>query len=315
MIEGLDKSIHLSVVTPIFGCSDTLFELYERLKNTLTKITQDFEIVMINDSSPDNAWEIITNLAVKDKRVKGINLSRNFGQHCAITAGLDFVKGDWVVVMDGDLQDTPEEIEKLYNKTKEGFDIVIADRAIRMDSFFKIFSSKIFYIIFNNITNTKLNHKSANFGIYSKLVIANFKKFREQNRIFPFFINWMGFKSTYIEIKHSKRESGKTSYTFSKRFHLGIDSIIAQSNKPLKYSIKFGFFLSFFSLLGGCAVIYRYFFYGIPIVGWTSVIVSIYFVGGLLFANIGVLGLYLGRVFDETKNRPLYIIKDCLNLK
>ncbi len=310
-----ENKTHISVVVPVYGCARSLVELYEKLKETLGRVTNDFEIIMVNDSSPDDAWDVIREISKEDTRLKGINLSRNFGQHNAITAGLDFCKGDWIVVMDCDLQDTPGEILKLYAKAQEGFDIVFASRLIRNDSFIKKISSKLFYVVFNMLSNNKSDHTSANFGIFSKVVIENFKRFKEQNRTFPFFIDWMGFNSTTVEIEHSKRKDGESSYTVAKLINLGIDSIIAQSNKPLKISIKFGFLLALFSLLYGCWLIFKYFAYGVPIAGWTSVMVSIYFVGGLLFANLGILGLYLGRVFDEIKSRPLYIVKEYLNLK
>ena len=304
------KKIHISIVTPIYGCCQSLNKLYERLNKSLSTITNDFEVIMINDSSPDNAWETIKELSKKDNRVKGINLSRNFGQHKAITAGLDYAKGDWIVVMDCDLQDQPEEIIKLYNKAIEGYDIVFGRRMERKDTFFKKLSSKLFYKVYDYFTDSKIDNTIANFSIISKKVLNTLKKMREQNRTYPLFVNWIGFKRTEINIEHSSRDEGKSSYTFSKLINLAIDSIVSQSNKPLKLSIKFGFILSFLSLIYACLLVLRYFIFSIPVEGWTSVMVSIYFIGGLLFANMGILGLYVGKIFDETKNRPIYIISE-----
>lgn len=301
---------YISIVTPVYGCCKSINNLYERLNKSLSTITENFEIIMINDSSPDNAWEAIKELAQKDDRVKGINLSRNFGQHKAITAGLDYAKGDWIVVMDCDLQDQPEEIIKLYNKAIEGYDIVFGRRAERKDSFLKKLSSTLFYKVYDYFTESKIDNTIANFSIISKKVLDNLNKLKEQNRSYPLFVNWVGFKRTEINIEHSQREEGKSSYTFTKLMNLAIDSIVSQSNKPLKLSIKFGFIVAFLSLFYGIVLILKYFIFSIPIEGWTSVMVSIYFIGGLLFANMGILGLYIGKIFDETKNRPIYIVQE-----
>lgn len=306
----MNNKIHISIVTPVYGCCKSLNNLYERLNKNLSTITDDFEIIMVNDSSPDNAWEAIKELAIKDDRVKGINLSRNFGQHKAITAGLYYAKGDWIVVMDCDLQDQPEEIIKLYNKAIEGYDIVFGRRAERKDSFLKKLSSTLFYKVYDYFTESKIDNTIANFSIISKKVLDNLNKLKEQNRSYPLFVNWVGFKRTEINIEHSQREEGKSSYTFNKLINLAIDSIVSQSNKPLKLSIKFGFIVSFLSLLYGGLLILRYFMFSITVEGWTSVMVSIYFIGGLLFANMGILGLYIGKIFDETKNRPIYIVQE-----
>ena len=301
---------HISIIIPIYGCGNSLLELYNRLVKTLSTITNEFEIIMINDASPDDAWKSIKELAEKDNRVKGISFSRNFGQHRAITAGLDYAKGDWVVVMDCDLQDQPEEILKLYKKAQEGYDVVFGRRYQRKDSLFKRISSKLFHKILGYFTESKMDSAIANFSIISSKVVDKIKKLREQNRLYPFFVNWVGFKRIDIDIEHAKRKEGESSYTLQKLIELAIDAIISQSNKPLKLAIKFGFTMSFLSLIYAVWLILRYFIFSISVEGWTSVMVSIYFIGGLLFANMGILGLYIGKIFDETKNRPLYIIEE-----
>ena len=306
----MSKKAFISIVSPVYGCSKSLELLYERVKNTLEKIDKNFELILVNDQSPDNAWDIIEKLALKDLRVKGINLSRNFGQHNAITAGLDYANGDWIVVMDCDLQDQPEEIEKFYNKALEGYDVVFGKRYERKDGFFKKLGSKLFYKVYDYFTATSNKTATANFGIFSKQVIQNYIKMREQNRTFPLFIRWIGFKTAEINIKHAKRTIGESSYNLKRLISLAIDSIISQSNKPLRLSIKFGFLLTLLSFLYGTWLILKYFIWGVPVQGWTTVVVSIYFIGGLLFANLGILGMYIGKIFNETKNRPLYIIKD-----
>ena len=299
----------ISVVSPVYGCKNSLYELYHRLRETLEKISPDFEIILVNDASPDGAWEFISELANKDKRVKGINLSRNFGQHFAITAGLDHCSGQWMVVMDCDLQDQPEEILKLYTKTHEGYDVVFGRRKVRQDKFVKRVFSKIFYKIFDYFTDNDSDSTVSNFGIYSSQVIQNYLEFREQNRLFPLLIKWQGFKISYIDVEHANRKSGDSSYNFSKLFNLAVDIIISQSNKPLRISIKFGFLMAFFSMVYLVYLVIRKYYLDIPM-GWTSIMVAIFFIGGLVLANLGLVGLYLGKIYNEIKNRPLYLIKD-----
>ena len=300
----------ISVVTPVYGCCDSLNSLYERLRDTLSTITEEFEIIMVNDASPDNAWEAIKELSQKDNRVKGVNLSRNFGQHKAISAGLEYAQGEWTVVMDCDLQDQPEDIIKLYNKAIEGYDIVFGRRFERKDSIYKKFSSKMFYIVNDYLTENKLDSTVANYSIISRRALNSVLRMKEQNRVYSLFANWVGYKKIEIDIEHAKRPEGKSSYTLYKMINLAIDSIVSQSNKPLRLAIKFGFLLSILSFLYGAWLIIRYYAFSIAAEGWTSVMVSIYFIGGLMFANMGMLGLYIGKIFDEAKNRPIYLVQE-----
>ena len=306
----MTSPIHISVVTPVYGCAKSLNKLYERLNKTLSKITNDFEIIMVNDASPDNAWEIIKDLASMDKRVKGINLSRNFGQHRAITAGLDYTNGDWVVVMDCDLQDKPEEIFKLYHKAQEGYDVVFGRRINRQDKNSKKITSKLFYKVYDYLTGYETDHTIANFSIISSKVVQYFRKMGEQHKPYGYFVSWLGFKRIDIDIEHAEREDGESSYSLKKLIELATDNIISQSNKPLKVSIKFGFTMSFFSAFYAFYLVIQYFINDTTVAGWTSVMVSIYFVAGLILANLGFIGLYIGKIFDETKKRPLYVIQD-----
>jgi len=301
----------ISVVIPIFLNEPFINELSSRLIKTLENITTNFEIILVDDNSPDDSWALINDLARKDKRIKGFKFSRNFGQHKAVTAGIDKCSGNWVVVMDGDLQDRPEEIERLYRKAiNEGCEIVFARRAIRKDNFLKRLSSKMFYMVLNKLADTRIDSRVANYGIYSKKVIDNFKNMREQNRLFLLFIDWLGFKPEFIEVEHEERSSGRTAYTFYKRVSLAVNAIISMSNKPLKLAIKTGFFISFIAFFYGIFLIIRYFITDVPVMGWTSMMVSFWFVGGLIFSLLGILGLYIGRVFDEVKYRPLYVIQE-----
>lgn len=305
----------ISVVIPLYRCSECIVELHRRLTNSLSKLAPNFEIILVNDASPDTDWQLVRELAANDKRVKGIDLARNFGQHFAITAGLDAADGDWVVVMDGDLQDRPEEIETLYNKAQEGYDVVFGMMAKRHDSFFKKLASQAFNKFYNFFSDVVVRPATSNFSISSRKVIKNYRHLRERSRAFALIVMWLGFKVGYITVEHSERYAGTTTYTLRKSIKFAIDSLTSQSSRPLRLSMGVGFGISFLSVLFGIWLILRQLIYGIPVEGWASVMVSIYFIGGLLFANLGVIGLYLGKVFDETKGRPLYIVRDTLNFQ
>ena len=209
---------YFSVVTPVYGCKTSLYELYIRLKNPLEIINPDFEIIMVNDGNLDGSWETIVELTKKDNRVKGLNLSRNFGQHNAITAGLAHCTGEWVIVIDCDLQDQPEEIRRLLEKAEEGFDIVLAQRINRRDSLLKKILSKIFYKILSYLTESKQDYRVANYGIYSKKVIKAILDMKDYIRYFPTMVRWVGFRQVTIEVEHSDRVSGKTSYSVKMLF-------------------------------------------------------------------------------------------------
>lgn len=301
---------HISIVSPVYGAEKTLPRLCEELINSLSLITDDFEIILVNDASPDNAWDVIRALAEKDSRIKGIDLSRNFGQHAAITAGMDFSSGEWVVVMDCDLQDQPKEIAKMYNKALEGYEVVFGRRHKRKDKYLKRKLAHTYRKVYDYLTENKSDPTVANFGVYNRKVINAYLQMREQNRTLQIFIRWLGFRTASVNIEHAPRLEGKSGYTFMSLMRMAMRNIIAQSNKPLKISIKFGFTMAFLSLVYALFITARYFLHDIAVPGWTSVIVSIYFIGGLIFANLGILGLYIGKVFDETKSRPLYVVRE-----
>lgn len=303
----------ISVVIPVYRGEYFLWELYERLVSSLSKIADEFEIILVNDHSPQNDWEIIKKICDKDSRVKGINLSKNFGQHRAISAGLDHISGDWIVVMDCDLQDQPEEIIKLYNKAQEGYDLVFGRRYHRKDSFVKKLGSKIFYKLFNYFTNSHFDNTIANFSISKRIVIENLKKYKEQTKFFPVFATSLGFSLGFENIEHSSREEGKSSYSFRKLLLLALNIIVSHSNKPLRVAIFTGISIALVSFLISLYVLIKYLFWGIPVEGWASIMLSIWFLGGITFAFLGIIGLYLGKVFDETKARPIYIIKEIIN--
>lgn len=300
----------ISVISPVYGCKSCLYELYLRLTESLNKISRDYEIILVNDASPDGAWESIVELAQKDQRVKGINLSRNFGQHYAITAGLDYCYGEWVVVMDCDLQDLPEEIVNLYNKSLEGYQIVYAQRIQRKDKWLKRTYSKIFYAILGYLTDTKQDPTISNFGIYNKKVINSIKSMHDYHRYFPTMVRWVGFKHTKISVTHAERDDGHTSYSFKMLTVLAVNIILSFSDKLLRLAIKFGFILSSLALIFAIYNLILFFNNKILIPGYTSLIISIWFLSGLIIMVLGVVGLYIGKTFDNVKDRPAYIIME-----
>jgi glycosyltransferase involved in cell wall biosynthesis len=302
----------ISVVIPVYGCEESLALLYSRLTNAINKLNADYEIIFVNDQSPDASWSCIRKICEADKNVVGINLSRNFGQHNAITAGVHHANGDWLVVMDCDLQDQPEEIGKLYAKAVAGHDIVFGRRHDRQDSRWKIFSSKAFFKVLSYLTGTSHDPAVANFSLISKKVVQSYLLLREQNRSFPMSLKWLGFDTAFVDIAHQSREMGSSSYNLSRLLTLAAQGIVNNSNKPLRLSVKFGLLMSASSFLYAIWLALRYFIYSIEVAGWTSVMISIYFVAGLILFNMGILGIYLGKVFNETKSRPIYVVKELL---
>jgi dolichol-phosphate mannosyltransferase len=310
----LDAGVELSVVTPVYKAAECLDELYRRLVAVLERTVERFEIVMVNDGSPDDSWRLIEALARRDPRVRAINLSRNFGQHYAITAGLDHCRGRWVVVMDCDLQHEPEDISRLYAKALDGHDIVLVRRLRRRDPVWKRLASRTFVSIYNFLSDVKVDPNISSFSIISARVVAALRSLREGNRTYTLLLHWVGFDVAYIDGEHAKRFAGKSAYSLARSINLAIEGISSQSNRPLRLSIQFGFLLSLASILCAIWLVIRYLLFGVAVEGWTSTMVSLFFLSGLLFANIGVLGLYLGKVFDQTKHRPLYLVKERLNL-
>ena len=299
----------ISIVVPVYKAEGCLDELYRRLVLALETITPDFEIVLVEDCGGDRSWEIIERLSAQDGRVRGMQFSRNFGQHYGITAGLDYCNGDWVVVMDCDLQDRPEEIPRLYAKAQEGYDIVLARRGKRQDPLLKRCTSWLFYKLFSYLADIEYDAQTGNFRIMSRKVVDNFRRMREQLRFFGGLVQWMGFPSASIEVEHAERLEGNSTYTLDKLWKLASETIIAYSDKPLRLAIRFGFAMAFFAFCYGVYIFSRVLFYGSPIEGWSSLFVSLYFIGGIIIAILGIMGIYLGKTFDESKKRPLYIVR------
>lgn len=308
------QTVGISVVIPVYKGEKMLRELVSRLQVSLSSVTGNFEIILVNDASPDCSWEGILALCSQDKRVKGINLSRNFGQHFAISAGLAHVAGDWVVVMDCDLQDRPEEIPNLYAKAQEGWDIVFARRVCRQDGFFKRLSSTMFFKAYYWMSGSSEDKTIGNFGIYKRQVIDEFNKMPEYTRSFGSLIRYLGFKTAKLDVVHAERAEGRSSYSLSKLLKLSLDIIISNSNKPLRMTVAMGFIMFAVSLLLALYNIIAKLAGIIQVPGYTTTMFSIWFIGGLLLFVLGVLGLYIGKIFDQVKGRQLFVIRDKVNI-
>jgi glycosyltransferase involved in cell wall biosynthesis len=304
----------ISVVIPLYNESKIVAELVKLVKYNVNLISPNYELILVDDGSEDETWSSIISEASKDTRVKALRFSRNFGHHYAITAGLENSNGDWVVVMDGDLQDRPEIIPELFKKAQEGFDIVFLSRQNRQERFYYLIAQKIFYWILNKLSGINFDSSTANFSIINNRVLQAFKNFPENARFYGSTIKWLGFKSTTIVGDHGTRFSGETSYTLRKRLKLAIDVIVAFSERPLKFAIFIGIVFSFSSIIVAIYIAIQSISFGYSVVGWPSIIVSIYFLGGIILTVLGILGIYIGRIFQEVKNRPLYILSDSHNL-
>ena len=313
-MKNMKEKPFISIVSPVYRGEKMVAELVRRNVESVGTITDNYEIILVNDASPDESWNEMVKQCEQNPKVKGINLSRNFGQHYAITAGLHFAKGDWVVVMDCDLQDRPEEIPNLYHKAMEGYDIVYARRVVRKDGFFKRLSSALFHKVFNWLSGLHTDKTIANFGIYKQCVITEFNKMPERARSFPSLVKYLGYKDAAIDVEHSERIEGKSTYSFRKLLKLGFDVIVSNSNKPLRMAVGFGFGMAAVSFLLAIYNIVARWVGIIKVPGYTTTVFSMWFVGGILLFVMGILGLYIGKIFDQVKGRQIFIVKDKVNI-
>ena len=302
--------IKLSIVSPVYYGEKSSEELVKRITMACTSITKDFEIILVDDGSPDQSWKKIIEISEKNQNVLGIKLSRNFGQHYASDAGLSKAKGDWIVVMDCDLQDRPEEIPRLFSKALEGFDVVVASREQRQDSFLKVFFSDMFYKALSWLTDTEQNSKVANFGIYKNTVIKEINNLSESFRYFPAMIKWVGFKRAELSVQHASRDEGESTYNFRRLLALALEVIIAFSEKPLRMMTYLGLSISLMSFCVGIYVLIRALQGAFLIQGWASIMVSLWLLAGIIMFFLGIVGIYVGRNYREAKGRPIFIISE-----
>jgi len=313
------ERIEFSIVIPIYNEEGNIPELYRRLTAVMEKLCTDeglskdsYEIVMVDDGSTDSSWQMIKGLHEKDPRVKGISFSRNFGHHIAITAGLDHAGGNAVILMDGDLQDPPEEIPKIYHKFREGYDLVYGIREERNDPLLKKATSYVFWWLLRRFSGVDIPQGQTMLRILSRRMVDVLKDMREYARFIHGMMAWTGFNVTTLVVKHGARLRGKSKYNIPRMFKLAFHAITSFSTVPLRLATYLGFITSFVSLIFGLYFIYQKVFHNIPVLGYASIIVSIFFVGGVQLLVLGIIGEYLGRTYQETQKRPLYITKDLI---
>lgn len=305
------KETDISVIIPIYNEQDTIPEIYRRLKETVSGLTSNYEFIFINDGSTDNSFFELIKLTETDSRVFYINFSRNFGHQIAVTAGLEFSKGEATVIIDGDLQDPPELIAQLYKQYKSGFEVVYAKRKSRDgETFIKKLTSKLFYRLLKKITSIDIPLDTGDFRLLDKKVVSYLKQMPEQNKFLRGQIAWLGFKQTHVLFDRDRRKHGKSGYSYSKMFHFAIDGITSFSDKPLLLVSKLGFLISFFSFIVIVFAIFSHFVLNRTITGWTSLIISIMFIGGIQLLSIGIIGEYISRINKNVQDRPLYIISE-----
>ena len=301
------------MVIPVLNEEFNVNKLVDELKKNVLKISEDFEIIFIDDGSVDDTWAVIEKEAKLDNRIIGLKLSRNFGHHYAITAGIHQAIGNWVVVMDGDLQDRPDVIPHLVEKANQGFDVVFVNRVDRPESLSYKVLQKIFYSILRFLSGFDFDSRQANFSIISRKVVEAFKSFPESARFYGSTIKWLGFKVSSIDASHGKRFQGKPSYTLRKRFKLASDIILAFSDRPLRMAIGLGITISLLSILMVIWIVIGVYSWGFTVIGWPSLVAAIFFSTGIILIVLGIIGVYLGQIFREVKSRPLYIISETTN--
>ena len=299
----------LSVVVPVYQCRDCLRALQERLVASAERITSDFEIVYVDDRSADGSWDVLLELARKEPRTRLVRLSRNFGQHPAITAGLAEATGEWVVVTDCDLEDPPEEIERLYAKALEGYDFVLARRRRRQQPLFRRLAGNLYRRLANRLAGTDIDPQLTNLSIVSRRVVREFLRLGDQDRQYVLILLWLGYDHAVIDVDQDPRHAGHSSYTFSELVRVALDGLFFQTTRLLRWIVYTGFVAATLGFLLAAAAIYR-FIVDDPPQGYTSLAVLILILGGTAIACTGVAGLYVGKIFNQVKGRPLYVVDE-----
>jgi glycosyltransferase involved in cell wall biosynthesis len=302
----------ISYVFPIYNESGNIDLLYKTMSVLLKSVKNyDFEIIFVNDGSRDNSLEKLIAIHQKDDRVKVINFSRNFGHQLAVTAGLDHASGDAVIIMDSDMQDPPAISLELVKKWEEGFEVVYAQRRTRKDTFFKKLTAKWFYITLQKLADIEIPRNTGDFRLIDRKVVNALTACKEHNRFLRGMVSFLGFKQTAVLFDRDERHAGETNYPFKKMLKLASDGILGFSSAPLKFISKIGYSFSLLSFLGIIyAIAMKILRPGITVPGWTLMVIAVLFIGGVQMIMLGVLGSYIGRIYTEVQNRPLYLVSN-----
>jgi polyisoprenyl-phosphate glycosyltransferase len=296
----------ISVVVPVYGCAGCLATLHARLAAVLG--SDDWEVVFVDDCSPDEAWFRLEELSEADERIRALRLSRNFGQHAAITAGLAEARGDWVVVMDCDLQDPPEEIPRLLATAREGFDVVLTQRDRRRQSWPRRLASKAYFRMRNILMGTSMTSEHATLSVISRSVVDAFLSLGDVDRQYMLILHWLGFRRTVLPLRQQDRQEGKSSYTLSKLIQVAVDGMFFQTTRLLRWIVLLGFLVAAGGVVLAGLFIVLY-FTAKPLPGFTGLAVLTLLVGGFILVSTGIIGLYVGKIFEQVKGRPLYVVE------
>jgi glycosyltransferase involved in cell wall biosynthesis len=301
--------IDVSVVLPVYRCADCLPELHRRLTSTLKELGVSHELVFVDDRSPDDAWPVIRELAQRDERVRALRLSRNFGQQAAITAGIGASRGNWTVVMDCDLQDPPEVVARLYAKAQEGFDIVLGRRKQKKHPFFRRLAAGFYFKFIRLFLGVRISGEYGSFSIMAAKVRRAFLRVPDRDRHYLPILLWLGFNRASIEYEHGERHAGESSYSLRSLIRLAVEGVFFQTATLLRWIVYLGFCVALAGALLAIALVVLALVANPP-PGWTSLAVLVLLVGGFIIVSTGVTGLYIGKIFQQVKNRPLFLIDE-----
>lgn len=307
-----------SVVIPVYNEAENIIKLYDELLRFWMVYEQSgelFEIVFVDDGSTDKSFSILETLSQKDPRIKIVKLSRNFGHQLAITAGMSYSRGSAIIIMDADLQDSPDVIPRFIEEWKKGYEVVYGIRRTREDGFLKKLTAGIYYRLLRKMTPINIPLDTGDFRLISKRVKEELLILPERHRFVRGLISWIGFKQTGVEFDRKARYKGTTKYPFRKMLKFALDGIISFSYIPLQIASYFGFFVSLISFIYIIWILYEKFFLNSPIIGWSSTMIAILFLGGIQLISIGIIGEYIGRIYDEVKGRPLFIVEKAVNFE
>lgn len=303
--------MEISAIVPSYNEEKNVPLIYKRLTDTLSKISDKYEIIFVNDCSKDSTLSVIKQISEKDSHVKYISFSRNFGHQIAVSAGLDMCKGNAVVIIDGDLQDPPELILEMYKKYQEGYKVVYAKRKTREgETWFKKATAKLFYRFLAAMTSIEIPVDVGDFRLIDKVIVNHLRNMPEKSKYIRGQISWIGYKQTFVEYHRDARLYGKTNYPLKKMLRLAFDGITAFSDKPLKMASAIGIISAILSLLAIVYALISHFIFDSAVSGWTSLIISVLFIGGVQLITIGIIGEYIARINNDVRNRPLYIIEE-----
>jgi dolichol-phosphate mannosyltransferase len=302
-------TVEISLVVPTYKCEGCLEALHARASETFRQLGVSYELIFVDDRSPDDSWRVLRRLADGDRHVRLLRLSRNFGQHTAITAGLSESSGRFVVVMDCDLQNRPEDIAALYRKALEGYDIVYTRRQARSQPLLRRLTARAYYRLRRMLTSIDMDPEHGSMALASRKAIDAFLRVRDRDRQYLLILYWLGFDWTTVEVAHEERYAGRSSYTLAGLLRVALDGIFFQTTKLLRYFVYAGFLVALSGVVLAGYLTY-FAFAENPYPGWTSLAVLILLVGGFIMVTTGVAGLYVGKIFDQVKDRPLWVLDE-----